>query len=128
LSGTLRIETKVDGQDMGRNLLQVAVWWKSQEPSLDSQLVPMEEWGFESSFIDVHDPSAAQGLILAHQIIQRHSGSFQLLTNDCVIYGFQIQLPLSLPYDQENSFAAFRIPSLPLKPVKLTPDTGHLFS
>jgi hypothetical protein len=128
LSGTLRIETKADWQGMGQNLLQVAVWWKAQEPALDSQLVPIEEWGFENSFIDVHDPSAAQGLILAHQIIQRHSGSFQLLTTNDVIFGFQIQLPLSLPYDQENSFASFRIPSLPLKPVKLTPGKGHLFS
>ncbi|MDH5576555.1 MAG: hypothetical protein OEY80_13805, partial [Nitrospirota bacterium] len=123
LSGTLRIETKAEGQGMGQNLLQVAVWWKAQRASLDSQLVPIEEWGFESSFIDVHDPSAAQGLILAHHIIQRHSGRFQLLTNDDVIFGFQIQLPLSLPYDQKNSFASFRIPSLPLKPVNLTPGT-----
>ena len=130
LSGTLRIETKADRQGMGQNLLQVAVWWKSQLSSLDSQLVPIEDWGFEGSCIDVHDPSAAQGLILAHQIIQRHSGSFQLLTNtnDGAIFGFQIQLPLSLPYDQENSFGSFRVPSLPLKQVNLTSDTGHLFS
>jgi hypothetical protein len=128
LSGTLRIETKADRQGMGQNLLQVAVWWKSQKASLESQLVPMEDWGFQGSFIDVDDPSTAQGLILANQIIQRHSGSFQLLTNDGVIFGFQIQLPLSLPFGHENSFGSFRIPSLPLRQVKLTPDTGHLFS
>ena len=104
------------------------MWWKAQQVSLGSQLVPVEDWAFEGSFIDAHDPSTAQGLILANQIIQRHSGSFQLLTNRSRILGFQIQLPLSLPYDQENSFASFRIPSLPLKPVKLTPGTGHLFS
>ena len=128
LAGTLRIETKADRQGMGQNLLQVAVWWKSLNSTLDSQLVPLEDWGFKGSLIDVDDPSTAQGLILANQIIQRHSGSFQLLAHDGVVFGFQIQLPLSLPYGHENSFGSFRIPSLPLKQVKMTSDTGHLFS
>lgn len=127
LSGTLRIETKADREDMGHNLLQVIVWWKSQQSSLDSHLVSIEDWGFDGSF-DVQDPSAVQGLILANQIIQRHSGRFHLLIAHGVIFGFQIQLPLSLPYDHENSSGSFRIPSLPLKQVKMTPETGHLFS
>lgn len=128
LSGTLQIETKTDSPGMGQNLLQVAVWWKSHQSSLDSHLVPIEDWGFEGSCIDVHDPSVAQGLILAHQIIQRHSGNFQLFTKDGAIFGFQIQVPLNLPYNHETSVSPFRKPSPPLKQVNLTSDTGHLFS
>ena len=128
LGGTLRIETEADRHVMGQNWLQVAVWWKAQKTSTDSELVSIEEWGFDDSLIDEPDPSAAQGLILAHQIIQRHSGRFQLLTNEHGIFGFQIQLPLSLPYDNEYSLTSFRNPAIPLKQVKVTPDAGHLFS
>jgi nitrogen-specific signal transduction histidine kinase len=127
LSGTLRIETKAD-TPMGRNWLQIAVWWKSQQGLLNPYLVLVEDWAFEASLVDVDDPSVAQGLILANQIIQRHSGSFQLLTDDGVILGFQIQLPLSLPDDHDHSLGFLRTPSLPLKQDKLTPGTGHLSS
>ena len=114
ITGTLRIETKAD-RPMGRNWLQIAVWWKSQQALLNPQLILIEDWAFENSYVDVDDPSAAQGLILANQIIQRHSGSFQLLTDDGVILGFQIQLPLSLPGDHDHTLGFFRTPSLPLK-------------
>ena len=131
LSGTLRIETEADRQVMGQGWLQVAVWWKAQKTPLSSEVVsvvPIEEWGFDGSFIDEHDPSAAQGLILANQIIQRHSGGFQLLTNRRGIFGFQFQLPLSLPYENEYALPSFRILPIPPKRVKVTPNAGHLFS
>jgi signal transduction histidine kinase len=128
LSGTLRIETYADGESMGLNCLRVAVWWESQKFSLEPQLVQLENWIFEGAFND-QNPSPAQGLILANQIIQRHSGSLQLLTHGGVIIGFQVQLPLSLPYDHVNSLATFRIPSIPFNPqVKLTSDSERLFS
>lgn len=128
LSGTLRIETEADRFVRGQNWLQVSVWWKTEKMSMDSELVSIEDWGFDDSFIDEPDPSAAQGLILAHQIIQRHSGRFQLLTNERGILGFQIQLPLSLPSDNGYSLTSLRNPAIPLKQVKVTPDSGPLFS
>lgn len=129
MSGTLRIETKAD-RPMGGNCLQIAVWWKSPQALLNAQLVLVEDLAWDGAFVDVDvdDPSAAQGLILANQIIQRHSGSFQLLTDDGLILGFQIELPLSLPDDHDPSLAFFRTPSLPLKQGKLTPGTEHLSS
>ena len=80
---------------MGGNCLQIAVWWKSPQAMLNAQLILVEDLACDGSFVDVDvdDPSAAQGLILANQIIQRHSGSFQLLTDEGLILGFQIQLP-----------------------------------
>ncbi|HNP30236.1 MAG TPA: histidine kinase N-terminal 7TM domain-containing protein [Nitrospirales bacterium] len=128
LSGTLRIQTQAEREGMGQNWLQVAVWWKAQETSLNSELISIEKWGFDGSFFDEHDTSVAQGLILASQIMQRHSGRFQLLTNGRDILGFQIQLPLSLPYNNEYSLTPIRIPSIPLKQEKVTPEAGHLFS
>jgi len=128
LSGTLRIETHADRQGMGQPWLQVSVWWKSQQLSYDSQLVRIEDWDFEETFTEIHDPSPAQGLILANQIVLRHSGNFQLLTTNGVIAGFQIELPLSLPYDHHNAFPSFDTQSLPVKQVSLTSDTGHLLS
>ena len=128
LSGTLRIETEADRQVFGQKWLQVSVWWKAEKASMDSELVSVEEWDFDNCLIDEPDPSATQGLILAHQIIQRHSGRLQLLTNKCGILGFQIQLPLSLPYGNEYSLTSFHNPAIPLKQVKVTPDAGHPFS
>ncbi|MFZ1747343.1 MAG: histidine kinase N-terminal 7TM domain-containing protein [Nitrospirales bacterium] len=128
LSGTLRIETEADRQVLGQNWLQVSLWWKAEKTSMDSELVSIEEWDFDNFLIDEPDPSATQGLILAHQIIQRHSGRLQLLTNERGILGFQIQLPLSLPYGNEYSLTSFRNPAIPLKQVKVTPDAGHPFS
>ncbi|MEO8327242.1 MAG: hypothetical protein ABI618_15430, partial [Nitrospirota bacterium] len=128
LSGTLRIETEADRFVRGQNWLQVSVWWKAEKTSMGSELVSMEEWGFDDSFIDEPDPSATQGLILAHQIIQRHSGRFQLLTNERGILGFQIQLPLSLPSDNGYSLTSLRNPAITLKQAKVTPDSGPLFS
>jgi K+-sensing histidine kinase KdpD len=129
MSGTLRIETKAD-RPMGGNCLQIAVWWKSPQALINAQLVLVEDLAWDGAFVDVDvdDPSAAQGLILANQIIQRHSGSFQLLTDDGLILGFQIELPFSLPDDHDPSLAFFRTPSLPLKQGKLTPGTEHLSS
>jgi hypothetical protein len=128
MTGSLRIETSVNRKDIDQNQLQVAAWRNPPQPLSQVQKIAVEDWNFEGSSLDVHDPASTQGLLFAGQIVQRHSGRFQLLISEGEIFGFQIHLPIGHPCDQEHSVASFRIPSLPQNPVKLTPDTGHLLS
>ncbi len=128
LTGTLTIETKADSQVMGQNWFQVAIGWKSDLPAPHLTLVSVQSWDFDDSLENIHDPSMAQGVILANQIIQRHSGNFRLLTSENSILGFQIQLPLHIPYDHEHPVGSFPLSSPPPKQVKSSSDSETLFS
>ncbi len=127
LGGTLTIETKVDTQIMGQNWFQVAIGWKSDLPVPSLALVSVESWDFNDALGNAHDPSMAQGVILATQIIQRHSGNFQLLTSKNSILGIQIQLPLSLSHDHKHLVSSFPL-SGTSQSIKSSSDSEPLFS
>jgi len=123
LVGTLTIETKADSQVMGQNWLQVDIGWKSNLLAPNLTWVPVDSWDFEDSLENIRDPSMAQGVILATQIIQRHAGNFRLLTSKNSILGFQILLPSNIPYDHEHPIGSFSLSSTPPKQVKSSPDS-----
>jgi len=126
--GTLIIETKAESPDMGQNWFQVDVGWKSDRPVSNLTLVSVESWDFNDSLENVHDPSMTQGVIFATQIIQRHAGNFRLLTSKNAILGFQIQLPLSIPYDHKHLVGSFPLSSSPSEQIKSSSDPETLFS
>jgi two-component system nitrogen regulation sensor histidine kinase GlnL len=128
LGGTLTIETKADSQAMGQNWIQVDIGWKSDLPVSNLTLVAVESWDFSDSLENIPDPSMTQGVILATQIIQRHAGNFRLLTTKNSIVGFQIQLPLSIPYDHKHLVGSFPLSSHPSQQIKSSSDPETLFS
>ncbi len=95
----IEIETKTDRHLMGQERVQVILQWKSSMTSADTQLVPMESLKLEDCWSDEDGSSIEQGIMLAHQIIQHHSGDLQLLTNQGAIVGFHFQLPVHLSED-----------------------------
>jgi hypothetical protein len=113
---------------MGQNWIQVDIGWKSDLPVSNLTLVAVESWDFSDSLENIPDPSMTQGVILATQIIQRHAGNFRLLTTKNSIVGFQIQLPLSIPYDHKHLVGSFPLSSRPSQQIKSSSDPETLFS
>jgi len=106
----------------------VDIGWKSDPPVPNLTLVSVESWDFSEFGENVYDPSMTQGVILATQIIQRHSGNFRLLTRKNSILGFQIQLHLSIPYDHKHLVGSFPLSSRPSQQIKSNSDSEPLFS
>lgn len=115
LTKTIEIETRTEQDMMGRNWLQVILRWKSSMPLADTQLASIESWELEGSWSDAHDSSLTQGVVLARQIIQRHSGDLQLLTKQGAVIGLQLQLPISLSEDQALLSGSVSVSSLSVK-------------
>lgn len=95
----IEITTKTDRHLMGTERVQVILRWKSSGTSTDTQLVSIENLEHEDDLSDVDGSSIEQGVMLAHQIIQRHAGDLQLFTNQGAIVGFHFQLPVHLSED-----------------------------
>jgi nitrogen-specific signal transduction histidine kinase len=128
LTKTIEIETKMNQDMMGRDWLQVILRWKSSMPLIDTQLASIESLELEGSWPDAHDSSITQGIVLARQIIQRHSGDLHLLTRQDAVIGFQFQLPISLSEDQVLPLVSMSVPSLSVKPSQSHSSTETLFS
>ena len=128
LGGTLIIETKSDPQAMGQNWVQVDIGWKSDLPVANLTLAAVDSWDFGDVLGNIPDSSMTQGVILAAQIIQRHAGNFRLLTSKNSIVGFQVKLPLSIPYDHKHLVGSFPLSSHPSQTIKSSSDSGHFFS
>lgn len=96
VSGTVQISTRTIPQVMGEIGVEVEIGWKATHAAKDGQLVALEDWDYEGALDGTEDPSLIQGVVLANQIIQRHSGCFHLRLRNNVILGFQFQLPLNL--------------------------------
>lgn len=99
ITKTIEIETKTDIHMMGQEWVHVILRWKSSIPLADTQLVSLESLELEGSWSDAHDSSIEQGVTLAHQIIQHHSGDLQILTTHGAVIGFHFQLPAHLSED-----------------------------
>ena len=125
---TLTLETKWDAPVPGKNWLQVDVGWKSKLPASNLRLVAVDGWGIDETSEDLDDPSLMQGVVLASQIIQRHSGKFRLFTNRNSIFGFQIQLPLSIRSDQEHLIGSVPHSSSSPKHLTSSSESESLFS
>ncbi len=95
----IEITTKTDRHLMGPERVQVILRWKSSVTSMDTQLVSLESLELEDDLSDADGTSIEQGILLAHQIIQNHSGDLQILTNQSAIVGFHFQLPVHLSED-----------------------------
>ncbi len=95
----IEIQTKTDRHLMGQECVQVILRWKSSLISDDTQLVSLESLKLEDCWSDADGSSIERGVMLAHQIIQHHSGELQILTNQGVIVGFHFQLPVHLSDD-----------------------------
>ncbi len=117
MKGTISIETKEVTSVMGQNWYQVDIGWKSQLPTSSLKFISVETLDFEDSLGENYDHSVTQGLILASQIIQRHSGNFRIVANNQSVIGFQIQLPLNIAYDNEPHTESFPLSSFPRLPV-----------
>ncbi len=97
-SGTIQIATHMVPNVMGEIGVQVDIGWKTSHATQDGLLVALEEWDYEEAITNPQDSSIIQGVVLANQIIQRHSGNFRLRLRNGVVLGFQFQLPLNLPH------------------------------
>ena len=128
LAETLILQTKGDPQVLGKNWLQIDIGLKSQLPTPNLTFVSAESWGFDDSSENPSDPFLAQGVLLAAQIIQRHSGNFRLLTNRNSVLGFQIQLPLGIPNDQGHLIESFTLSSPSPQQVTSSSDPESIFS
>ncbi len=95
----IEITTKTDRHLMAPEMVQVILRWKSSVTSTDTQLVSLESLELEDDLTDTDGSSIEQGIMLAHQIIQNHSGDLQILTNQAAIVGFHFQLPVHLSED-----------------------------
>ena len=128
LSKTLTLESKGDSQVLGKNWVQVDIGWKSTMPVPNLTLVSADSWDFGGESKNIPDPSLAQGVLLASQIIQRHSGNFRLLTNRNCILGFQIQLSLNIQHDQGRLISPFALSSTSPRQVTSNSDSESIFS
>ena len=128
LAETLTLQTKGESQVLGKNWLQIDISWKSKLPTSNLTLVSADSWGFDDSSGNPSDPFLAQGVLLAAQIIQRHSGNFRLLTNRNSVLGFQIQLPLGIPNEQGHLIGSFTLSSASPQQVTSSSDPDSIFS
>ncbi len=128
LTETLTLQTKGESQVLGKNWLQIDISWKSKLPTSNLTLVSADSWGFDDSSGNPSDPFLAQGVLLASQIIQRHSGNFRLLTNRNSVLGFQIQLPLGIPNEQGHLIGSFALSSPSPQQVTSSSDPDSIFS
>jgi light-regulated signal transduction histidine kinase (bacteriophytochrome) len=113
---TVEITTTTNKDMMGQEWLHVILQWKPTTPLVDSYMASIENWEFEGSWSDAQDSSISQGIVLAHQIIQRYSGDLQLVASQGAIIGFHLQLPVCLVDDQGRPLGSLPVPSLSMKP------------
>jgi hypothetical protein len=113
---TIEIETKTDRQMVGQEWVQLILRWKSSMPLPHTQLASLESLEFEDSWSDAHDSSIEQGVTLAHQIIQHHSGDLQILTTQSAVIGFHFQLPVHLSEDLVGPLGSLSVSSHSMKP------------
>ena len=112
---------------MGEVGVQVDIGWKTSHATQEGLLVALEEWDYEDAIGDPQDSSLMQGVVLANQIIQRHSGNFRLRLRNGVVLGFQFQLPLNLPHAL-SAYHLSPVSSLPGARSHLHVDTKDLLS
>ena len=115
IAKTLEIETKTEIHMMGQDFVQVILRWKSSMPLAHTQLASIESLELESFWSEAHDSSIEQGITLAHQIFQRHSGDMQILTSQGAIIGFSFQLPVYLPEDLAHPLRSLPTSTLSVK-------------
>jgi K+-sensing histidine kinase KdpD len=128
IAKTIEIETKTDIHMMGLEWVQVILRWKSSLPITDTQLASLENLELEGSWSDAHDSSIEQGVILAQQIIQRHSGDLQILTTQGAVIGFHFQLPAHLSEDLVGPLGSLSVSSHSVKPGQSHSSTETRFS
>ena len=125
---TIEITTKTNIDTLGQNWLQVIVQWKVGMPLPDVHMASIESWEFEGLRSDAHDSSIAQGLVLAHQIIQRYLGDLQLVASQGAIIGFYLELPVRLSEDHISPVGSMSVPSFSVKPGQSFSGTKTLLS
>ena len=113
MAKTIEIETKTDMHMMGQEWIQVILRWKSPLPLADTQLASIESLELEGSWSEPDDSFIEQGVTLAHQIIQQHSGDLQFLTSQGAVVGFQFQLPVPQSEDLACPVGSLSAPAHP---------------
>ena len=127
VSGTIQISTKMVTQVMGEVGVQVDIGWKTSHSADEGQYLALEDWDYEDALGGNQDSSLIQGVILANQIIQRHSGYFRLRLRNGVVLGFQFQLPLNLP-QTVSAYNLSTVSSLPGPRSQTNVDTKDFLS
>ena len=125
---TLAIESKGTSQVFGKNWIQLDIQWKSDLPTLNPTLVAVDNCDFLAISGEAPDSAMTQGVILSSQIIQRYLGNFRLLIGKNALLGFQIQLPLHIPNDQEHLVGSLPLLSRPAQQLTSSSDSESLFS
>ncbi len=125
-TGTLVVSTQSNNQIGSQQWFQVDIAWESDVPVSKQTLVSVESWDFRH--VVKGDPAMTRGIILAAKIVQRHAGSFRLVTCGNIIFGFQIQLPTCTSYEPNQLVGSTLLSSSSSTQVNPYSDPDSLFS